>query len=142
MLPLGELRLSIPLAIGLYHLSPLKAYFLSIFGNILPVIFLCLFLERISRYLSGRIYFFNRLFAWLFEKTRRHHQKKFEIFKQFALVILVALPFPFTGAWTGALCAFVFGIPPKRAILLIFGGVMIAGMIVTLSTLKILTFIH
>jgi len=50
----------------------------------------------------------------------------------------VAIPMPFTGAWTGALCAFVFGIPFKRAFPAIAGGVVIAGIIVTLTTLGII----
>ncbi|MCD6528377.1 small multi-drug export protein [bacterium] len=137
MSPIGELRISIPFGLGICHLSPFSVYFISVIGNLVPVIFLVLFLERISNYLSERIYFFNRFFAWLFEKTRRDHQRKFEIFKQFALVILVAIPLPFTGAWTGSICAFIFGIPSKRAIPLIFIGIMIAGIIVTLATLKV-----
>jgi len=51
---------------------------------------------------------------------------------------LVAIPLPFTGAWTGSLAAFVFGISAKKAFPLISLGVLIAGIIVLLSTLGII----
>ena len=43
-LPVSEVRGAIPLAIGVYGFSPLDAYLLSVFGNLLPIIPLLLFL--------------------------------------------------------------------------------------------------
>ena len=139
MSPILELRGSIPIALQIYHLPVLSVFFFSVLGNIAPVIFLLLFLEKISNYLSRRFYFFNRFFAWLFSKTRRDHNSKFKRWKEFALIILVAIPLPFTGAWTGSICAFVFGIPFKKALPLISSGIVIAGIIVTLVTLKLIS---
>ena len=138
MTPIGELRASIPIALSIYQLPIFTAYFISIIGNLVPAVFLVFFLEGISNYLSRRVCFFNRFFAWLFERTRKNHQRKFDILKQFALVILVAIPLPFTGAWTGSICAFVFGVPTKKALPLIFIGIIIAGLLVTLTSLEIL----
>lgn len=138
MTPIGELRASIPVGLLVYHLPVWSAFFFSILGNLVPILFLLWLLESVSRYLSRRIYFFNRFFVWLFEKTQKKHTSKFHRFKEFALVILVAIPLPFTGAWTGSVCAFVFGIPAKKAFLLIAAGVIIAGLIVILTTLGIL----
>ena len=73
----------------------------------------------------------RRFFNWLFGYTRRRHSKKFEKYKGYALIGVVGIPLPVTGGWTGALIAFVFGIPPKKALLHIFIGVLIAGIIVT-----------
>ena len=141
MSPIFELRGSIPVALGAYHLPIWSAYLVSIIGNLVPVVFLLLLLESVSQYLSQRSYFFNRFFTWLFERTKKQHSSKFERWKEFALVIFVAIPIPFTGAWTGSLCAFVFGIPFKKAFPLIAAGVIIAGLIVTLTTLGIINFI-
>ena len=141
MLPIGELRASIPIALGTYQLSVWSAFIISVLGNLVPVIFLLLFLEKISNYLSHHFYFFNRFFYWLFERTRNNHRKKFKHWKELALVILVAIPLPFTGAWTGSICAFIFGIPIKKSLPLIFIGVIIAGVIVTLASLGILKLI-
>lgn len=140
MSPIFELRGAIPVAIGVYDMPVLSAFLWAVLGNIIPIIFILLGLDLlINKLLIHRIYILNRFFAWLFERTRRNHSRKFERWKEFALVILVAIPLPFTGAWTGALAAFVFGIPIKRAFPLIGLGVLIAGIIVSLVTVGIIS---
>ena len=140
-LPLSELRGAIPLAILKFGFNPYKAFILSVLGNILPILPLLFGLEKISEYLSHKFYWFNKFFNWLFERTRRKHGAKFGRWQNFALVVLVAIPLPFTGGWTGSLCAFVFGIPFKKAFPLIALGVIIAGIIVTFTSLGIINFI-
>jgi len=141
MSPIFELRGSIPVALGVLHLTWWSAYLISVLGNIVPVVFILLGLESVSGYLSRHASFFNRFFTWLFERTRKKHARTFEDGKALALMLFVAIPLPFTGAWTGALCAFVFGIPFKKAFISIAGGVVIAGIIVTLTTLGIIKII-
>lgn len=141
MTPIGELRLSIPLALNNYHLSVSSAYLISLLGNMVPAIFLLWFLGPLSDYLSHRFYFFNRFFSWLFQRNENNHKEKFERWKELALVVLVAIPLPLTGAWTGAICSFVFRIPFKKALPLIFIGVAIAGIAVSLLTIGITNFI-
>jgi len=137
MSPILELRGSIPIALGVYQMPFWSSFLISIVGNLIPVLLLLWLLEAVSKYLSSHFYFFNRFFTWLFERARRKHTDKFERWKEYALVVLVAIPLPFTGAWTGSLCAFVFGIPFKKAFPLISIGVVIAAVIVTLTTLSI-----
>lgn len=141
MSPLLELRGSIPIAYNVYHLSITEAFAYSIIGNLIPVIFLLKFLGIVSNFLSRRSYYFNRFFAWLFKRTRENNSENFKRWGELALVIFVAIPVPFTGAWTGSLCAFVFGIPFKRAFPLIASGVIIAGLIVSLVTLGLIKII-
>lgn len=136
--PISELRGAIPLAIGVYHLSPLTAFIWAVVGNIIPVIFILWLLEPLSDFLSHHIYFFNRFFAWLFERTRTKHNHKFEIWGGLALITFVAIPLPMTGGWSGAVAAFVFGIPFKKALPLIIIGIIIAGFVVTLASMGIL----
>lgn len=135
MLPVAELRGAIPVGLGVYGLSPLSAFIWSVLGNLVPVIFLLWLLEPCSKYLSHHFYFFNRFFAWLFERTRRKYNHRFEIWGALALIAFVAIPLPVTGGWTGAAAAFVFGIPFKKALPLISLGIIIAGLIVTLISL-------
>lgn len=137
MLPIAELRLSLPIALEIYHLPIWQAYLWSILGNMIPLVFIVFLLEPASNFLSQHFYFFNRFFSWLYKRTRRKHSRKFEIFEEAALIIFVAIPLPLTGGWTGAVAAFVFGIPPKKSLPLIFLGVLIAGVVVTLATLGI-----
>lgn len=138
MLPISELRGAIPVAIGVYNMSATAAFLWAVLGNIIPVVFILWLLEAVSKFLSRHIYWFNRFFTWLFERTRRKHSKKFERWRDLALIILVAIPLPFTGAWTGVLAAFVFGVPIKRAFPLIVLGVLIAGLIVTSVTVGVI----
>ncbi len=139
MLPISELRGAIPVAVLVYDMPVWSAFLFSVLGNLIPVIFIILILDLlINKILVHRIYIFNRFFTWLFEKTRKRHSKKFGRWRDLALVILVAIPLPFTGAWTGALAAFVFGIPIKRAFPLIALGVLIAGVVVSAVTLGII----
>ncbi|MDP1628993.1 MAG: small multi-drug export protein [bacterium] len=138
MLPIVELRGALPIALVHFGLHFWPAYFWSVLGNILPAVFFVFFLEKIADYLSHRSYWFNRFFAWLFERTRQRHNHHFEIWGSLALVLFVAIPLPFTGAWSGAAAAFVFGIPPKRSIPSIIIGVLIAGLIVGSISLGIL----
>jgi uncharacterized membrane protein len=136
-LPISELRGAIPVAISLYHFDPLTAYLLGVLGNMLPVPFLLKLLEPVTSLLR-RSSPLARLMAWLFARTRRRHSATVERMGALALVLLVAIPLPATGAWTGALIAHVFGIPFRDALPLIVVGVGIAGVIVTLATLGVL----
>jgi uncharacterized membrane protein len=133
-LPLFELRGSIPIALGIYGLPPLSTYLLAVFGNMLPVIPLLLFLEPVS--IQMRRYApFDRFFSWLFSRTHRNHSESFEKYGILALLLFVAIPLPATGAWSGCAAAFVFGIKFKHAFPAILAGVMIAGIIVSIVTL-------
>lgn len=140
MLPIGELRVAIPVAMGVYHMSVVKAFFWAFLGNIIPITFILWGLDLlINKFLIHRTYIFNRFFVWLFERTKRKHSKSFERWQDLALIIFVAIPLPLTGAWSGAIAAFVFGIPIKRAVPLISLGVLIAGIIVSLATVGVIS---
>lgn len=136
MSPVIELRGSIPIALEMYHLPLWSAYLFSVLGNMVPVLLLPFF-GVVSGELSRRFPVLERFFSWLFLYTRKKHEKSFEIFRDFALVLFVAIPLPFTGAWTATLVSFVFGIPVRRAFPLILIGVIIAAVIVSLITLGI-----
>ena len=76
----------------------------------------------------------SRFFDWLFERTK----KKAELVQRYealGLILLVAIPLPATGAWTGCIAASLFKIKFKYAFPAILIGVLIAGIIVTFLTL-------
>ncbi|MEK9150982.1 MAG: small multi-drug export protein, partial [Patescibacteria group bacterium] len=133
-LPVSELRGAIPAAVFVWQLPIWKAYLLAIFGNFLPVIPLLLFWRYLSEWLSRRSYWFNRFFAWLFERTKRNHSHRFEVLEELALLIFVAVPLPFTGAWAGTMAAFVFNLPFWKSVLMIGSGIIISGLFVILLT--------
>lgn len=135
MLPISELRGAIPLAVSVYNMSVWQAFIWSVLGNLFVTVFVIWILDLlINKFLVHRIYILNRFFTWLFERTQRKHSKKIEQWGDLALLIFVAIPLPGTGAWTGALISFVFGIPLRRAFPVISLGVIIAGVIVSLIT--------
>jgi uncharacterized membrane protein len=137
-LPVSELRGAIPLALLGYHMPPVVAYGLAVVGNMIPVVLVLPSLALLVHVL-GQVEVFARVFRWLFARTRRRFSGPYARWGAVALVAFVALPLPMTGAWTGCLIAYLFGIPYRQSLLLIGLGVMIAGLIVTLSTLGILT---
>jgi uncharacterized membrane protein len=125
------------LGLFVFKLPVLLVYSTTVLGNFFIVPFVLIFLKSFSEFLMHRIYFFNRFLNYIFSKTRDKHSKKFKKWEHWALVVLVAVPLPFTGAWTGAVAAFLFGIPFKKALWLILLGIAIAGLIV--STLSLLS---
>lgn len=135
-LPVSEVRGAIPLAIGIYGYDPWQAYLLSVFGNLLPIIPLLLFLGPVSDYLR-RFSIADRFFTWLFARTRRKYIQDHESFGLTALAIFVAVPLPMTGAWTGCAIAFLVGFRFWPAFAAIASGVLAAGVIVTATVLGV-----
>ena len=139
MTPIFELRGSIPVAIGVYKMSVLSAYFWSVVGNIIPAILIVFLLDKVVKILSQRFDFFDKFFQWLFDRTRKRAKDKIEKYGPWGLFVLVAIPLPVTGGWTGALAAFLFGIERKKSIPIIALGIMAAGIIVTLLTVGVIS---
>jgi uncharacterized membrane protein len=138
MLPVSELRGAIPYAITLGGLSWQEAYVIAVIGNFIPVIPILYFIRPVSEWLR-RNRFFDRFFTWLFARTRRKG-KLIEKFEVIGLILFVAIPLPVTGAWTGALAAFLFGVRKRLAIPAIIAGICIAGVVVTLATTGVIRF--
>ncbi len=138
MLPIFELRGGIPLGLLHFKIPVLQNYLLCIAGNILPVLPIILYLEKIRNLLS-KIKIFKKFFDWLYNRTYKR-AKKVEKYGAIGLTLFVAIPLPVTGAWTGSVAAVIFDIPPRYALPAIFLGVCLAGIIVTLLTLGVTLF--
>ncbi len=134
MIPIGELRASIPVALLSFKMGIIETYIISVIGNLVPVVIILWVMEPVSRFLMKRFNWANRFFSWLFNRTRKRHSAKFEKYQGFALISFVGIPLPITGGWTGALIAYVFGISQKKDLMLITNGVLCAGIIVTVIT--------
>ena len=131
MVPVLELRGAIPIGVA-GGLPPLAAMLIAIAGNLAPVPFLLVFTRRVFNWLKtkGRI-------RRLVERLEQRAAKKSQLVMDYAwlgLCILVAIPLPGTGAWTGALVAAVMNMRLKRAMPANALGVVIAGFIVTCLT--------
>lgn len=131
MTPVLELRGAIPMGVAA-GLTPLDALGVAVLGNMVPVPFLILFTRPIFRWLRGK----KRVGA-LVQRLERRGTEKSTIVQKYAglgLCILVAIPLPGTGAWTGALVAALMNMRLKRAMPSILLGVIIAGLIITCLT--------
>jgi uncharacterized membrane protein len=132
-LPVLELRGALPVAINILHIPWYWSFLLVIIGNLLPVPFILLFLESVAKGIS-RLDSGKRLVDWLFRRTRKRG-RIIERYERIGLTLFVAIPLPFTGAWTGSIAAFLFGLKFYRSLLLIFFGIIIAAVIVTILCL-------
>ena len=132
MVPVIELRGAIPYGVSqglpLWH-----AIAVSILGNLLPVPFILLFIRRIFAWMRRHHEKLNALVTRL--EARAEKKKKTVLRYQFwGLVILVAIPLPGTGAWTGALVAAMMDLRLKKALPAITLGVVIAAVVVSVIT--------
>lgn len=129
MVPVIELRGGLPIALA-DGLNYWLALTVCVFGNLVPVPFIIIFIKRIFSWMRKRIPKLNGLVTKLEERGA----KKGETVQKYAfwgLFILVAIPLPGTGAWTGALVAALLEMKLKRAFPAIALGVVGAGLIVT-----------
>jgi uncharacterized membrane protein len=132
MLPIIELRGAIPVAQGIFGMSPAAAYGWSVLGNAIPVPIILWLFPPFVAWIEGRWDWLHRALVRLQARTEEKHSARFERLRDFALITFVAIPLPVTGAWTGSLAAIVFGIEKRRAIPLILVGIAIAGVVVSL----------
>ncbi len=128
-LPISELRGAIPLALS-FGLPMYKAFFLSVLGNILPIVPALFLLEPISNSLR-KYRIWSRFFDWLFERTKKNADKV-QRYEALGLAIFVAIPLPMTGAWSGVVAASLFKIRFRYAFIAITMGVITAGIIVAI----------
>ncbi len=138
-LPIIELRGAIPWALAQPPigggLPVATAVFFSIIGNFIPVIPLLLFFDKIYKWLYPYPVF-NRFFEWLFARTRRKG-KLIEKYEFWGLVIFIGIPLPVTGAWTGTLAAYIFGLKFWKSVIAAIFGLLMSATIVTLISLGI-----
>ena len=131
LLPILELRGGMIAAV-LLNIPLWKAFLICYIGNILPIPFILLFIKKIFEWLRR-----FRIFASFIERMEAKSEKnrdKILRYKQWGLLLFVAIPLPGTGGWTGALMASLLEIDIKKSMPIIAVGVLIAGIIMTILT--------
>ena len=134
MLPVVELPGAIPVGVGMLGRSALPSVYLAAaLGNMPPVPFIIVYIRRIFQWLRRRSRRLDGLVTRL--ETKAHLKGRMVTrYKYLGLCILVAIPLPGTGAWTGALVAAFLDMRLRSAVPAIFLGVVIAGILVSLVT--------
>ena len=136
MIPVVELRGAIPAGTAA-GLPVFAAFLIAFIGNMIPVPFIILFIRNVFAWLRVRN---SKLDAFV-TKIEARAMKKADLVKKYerlGLVLLVAIPLPGTGAWTGALVAALLDMRLKDAIPLIALGVLISGLIVMMITYHVI----
>ena len=129
MVPVIELRLGLPYGIAL-DLPYAQALAAAVLGNMVPVPFIIIYIRKIFLWMRKNIPWCARLV----DSLERRANLKGELVTKYSVVglcLLVAIPLPGTGAWTGALVAALLDLRLKRAVPTIFLGVCIAAGIMT-----------
>ena len=134
MIPITELRASIPIGIEVYKLPIWKVWVIAILGDLIPAVIILYAIPYVHDWIMRR-----RVLGTLLTKKLQSAEKafsgKYAKYGAIGLIIFVGIPLPFTGSWTGSLAAFIFNIPFKKALPLITIGVCMAATLVTLITL-------
>lgn len=142
MLPLAELRIAIPTGLTM-NVPIIQTYIISLIGNILPLPFVFYFSQKILSWGKDKKYI-GSFFKFCLEKGKqagKKLQKKAGRGMFLALVLFVGIPVPGTGAWTGILAASILEMDFKESIGACFCGVLLAGVIMAVSSMGILSVI-
>ncbi len=109
---------------------------LCIIGNLLPIPFILLLIERVLDLMEQ--WGPTKGFAlWLRRKADKN-KGQIERYGFLGLVLFVGIPLPGTGAWTGSLIAALLHMDFKKALLADLLGVLIAACIMSLISYGIL----
>ncbi|HAL63886.1 MAG TPA: small multi-drug export protein [Clostridiales bacterium] len=134
VIPILELRGSL-IAAGFLKMEFLSTYVIAVIGNMLPIPFILIFIEKIFEWLK------KTPFKGIVTRLESRAASKSDIIKKygkFGLFLFVAIPLPGTGAWTGSLAAVLMRMKFRYAILPIFLGVLTAGLIMSLISFGII----
>lgn len=127
-LPIIELRGAIPVGISL-GLSPVHATILSIIGSLIPVPFILFTIRPIFNYLKDTRTF-RKIIHKLTDRSLNNNGGRIQKYGAWGLIIIVAIPLPGTGVWSGSLIASLMDIRFKWAFPAILLGNIIAGMLI------------
>ena len=135
LLPILELRGGL-IAAALLGLDPIPSYIISIIGNLLPIPFILLLINKILNWMRKSKHL-KKIASWLDSKVEKH-KGQIEKYGYLGIILFVGIPLPGTGAWTGSLIASVLNMDKKKTFLAVIVGVFIASIIMMLLSYGIL----
>ncbi|MDN0033687.1 small multi-drug export protein [Oscillibacter valericigenes] len=129
--PVIELRGAIPYGVTM-GLSPATAFCAAVLGNLMPVPIIILFVRKVFDFLRNRPFWKEKIIY--LERKANLKGRAVRKYRVLGLMVLVAIPLPGTGAWTGALVAALLEIRLRTALPTIFVGLLLAGSIMLTIT--------
>lgn len=127
LMPILELRGGL-IAASLLGVDWLYAFPICVIGNLLPLPFILLFIDKIFAFLKKTR---MKKLVVHFEKKAIAKSDSVEKHRKWGLFVFVAVPLPGTGGWTGSLVASCLRMKVKEAIPPIVLGVLTAGIIMS-----------
>ena len=137
MIPILELRGGLLAASpALLNVPILKAIPICIIGNLLPIPFILLLIEKVLNGME-RVPGLSKVAIWVRQKADKN-KSQIEKFGFWGLVLFVGIPLPGTGAWTGSLVAALLHMNFGKAIGAILCGIVMATVIMSLLSYGLL----
>lgn len=131
-MPIIELRGAIPVGISL-GLSPIHAVLLSLLGSMIPVPVILFAIRPIFNAMK-KTRLFSGLVHRLTHKSMSGNAPKVQKYGIWGLILIVAIPLPGTGVWSGSLVAALLDMRFKWAFpAILVGNIISAVAVVTLS---------
>lgn len=129
MIPILELRGGL-IAAAMLGLNVWVAAIVCVIGNLVPIPFILLFVEKLLGWLkNSRVKFFNKIANWLEARATGEKANSIRKYEFWGLALFVGIPLPGTGAWTGSLIAALIHMDRKKAVGAILLGVAMAAVI-------------
>ena len=137
MIPILELRGGLLAASpALLNVPILRAIPICIIGNLLPIPFILLLIEKVLD-LMEKIPGLCKIARWVRQKAD-NNKGPIEKFGFWGLALFVGIPLPGTGAWTGSLVAALLHMKFGKAIAAILVGIAMATIIMSLLSYGLL----
>lgn len=135
LMPILELRGGL-IAASLLNVEYFRALIISIIGNILPIPFILLFIEKILIWLDS--FKPTKKISNMLKNKVEKNKNNIEKYGYVGLILFVGIPLPGTGAWTGALIAALMQLDFKKSLICIFIGILLASIIMSILTYGLL----
>ncbi|MDR4968731.1 MAG: small multi-drug export protein, partial [Acholeplasmataceae bacterium] len=109
-------------------------------ASLIPAPFIILFIHQVFKLLEKNK-FFARLIDRIVHSNRRKHSEKIEKYGYIGLFIIVAIPLPGTGVWSGSLAAAIFEMDFKKSMVAIILGNLVAAILILIISMGVISFI-
>src|SRR5690606_33980455 len=124
--PIVEIQASLPIAFGVYNFPVWKGMLLAIAGNTIPALIVLFgwdWLINTAEKYSPR---FHAFMVKYHDRLHKQAEEKIDKYGHYALILLMAIPLPFSGIWSASMIAWIFGVHKIRALISLFIGVIIS----------------
>lgn len=135
LMPILELRGGL-IASALLKIPYLRAAIICIVGNILPIPFILVFLNKVFDLMEK--WKPTRKIVTFFRNRAIKNKSKIDKYGLLGLILFVGIPLPGTGAWTGALVSSVFNMDIKKSSIAILLGIILAFIIMSIISYGII----